>query len=60
MTLLECVDALEAEKILDEIHEGVCGTHANGHMMARRCHKCKIYEDKTHAPVSPLHVLTAP
>ncbi|KAL0561424.1 hypothetical protein IC582_001851 [Cucumis melo] len=35
MTLLQCVDALEAKKILEEIHEGVCGTHANGHMMAR-------------------------
>ncbi|KAL0540988.1 hypothetical protein IC582_021015 [Cucumis melo] len=35
MTLLRCVDALEAEKILEEIH-GVCGTHANGHRMARQ------------------------
>ncbi|KAA0033220.1 putative RNA-directed DNA polymerase (Reverse transcriptase), Ribonuclease H [Cucumis melo var. makuwa] len=81
MTLLRCVDALKAKKSLEEIHEGVCGTHANGHMMARqilragyfwltmesdcikyvrRCHKCQIYADKTHAPASPLHVLTAP
>ena len=36
MTLLRCVDALEAKKFLEEIHEGVCGTHANGHMMARQ------------------------
>lgn len=53
------------------MHEGIRGTHANGHTMARqimragsywltmesdcisyarRCHKCKIYADKKHAP----------
>ena len=35
MTLLGCVDASEAKIILEEVHEGVCGTHANGHMMKR-------------------------
>ena len=34
MTLLRCVDALETEKILEEIHEGVYRTHKNRHMMA--------------------------
>ena len=29
--LLRCVDAIEARKILKEIHEGICGTHANRH-----------------------------
>ena len=33
--LLRCVDADEAKKIVREIHERVCGTHASGHMMAR-------------------------
>ena len=33
--LLRCVDATEAKKIVHEIHEGVCGTHASGHIMAR-------------------------
>ena len=28
--LLRCVDADEAKKIVHEIHERVCGTHANG------------------------------
>ena len=27
---------MEAEKILEEIHEGVCGTHVNGHKMVRQ------------------------
>ena len=33
--LLRCVDAMEARKILKEVHEGICSTHASGHMMAR-------------------------
>ena len=32
--LLRCVDSSEADKIVEEIHEGVYGTHANGHRMA--------------------------
>ncbi|XP_052489810.1 uncharacterized protein LOC128042498 [Gossypium raimondii] len=27
--LLRCVDVVEAKKILEEVHEGICGTHAN-------------------------------
>ncbi|XP_052479604.1 uncharacterized protein LOC128034804 [Gossypium raimondii] len=27
--LLRCVDAVEAGKILEEVHEGICGTHAS-------------------------------
>ncbi|XP_040973999.1 uncharacterized protein [Gossypium hirsutum] len=34
--LLRCVDANEAKKILEEVHEGVCKTHANGFTMARQ------------------------
>ena len=33
--LLRCVDAKEAKRIVHEIHEGFCGTHASGHVMAR-------------------------
>jgi len=36
MMLLCCVDAKEAELILQEIHEGTFGTHMNGHSMARK------------------------
>ena len=31
--LLRCVDSFEASRIIKEIHEGVCETHANGHRM---------------------------
>jgi hypothetical protein len=27
--LLKCVDAIEARKIIEEVHEGLFGTHAN-------------------------------
>ena len=33
--LLRCVDSSEANRIVEEIHERVCGTHANGHRIAR-------------------------
>jgi len=36
MVLLRCVDAKEAESILEEVHEGTFGTHMNGHSMARK------------------------
>ena len=41
--LLRCVDANEAKKIIHEIHEGVCGTHANGHIMARQIMRAGYY-----------------
>lgn len=28
--------AKEAKAIMEEVHEGICGTHANGHMLARQ------------------------
>nr|XP_012466344.1 unnamed protein product [Gossypium raimondii] len=34
--LLRYVDAVEAKKILEEVHEGICGTHASGFTMARQ------------------------
>ena len=41
--LLRCVDADEAKKIVHEIHEGVCGTHASGHIMARQIMRAEYY-----------------
>ena len=43
MTLLRCVDASEAKRILEEVHEGVCGTHTNGHMMSRQVLRAGYY-----------------
>ena len=41
--LLRCVDANETKKIVHEIHEGVCGTHASGHVMARQIMRAGYY-----------------
>ena len=41
--LLRCVDANEAKKIVHEIHEGVCGTHASGNVMARQIMRAGYY-----------------
>ncbi|KAK5842439.1 hypothetical protein PVK06_004795 [Gossypium arboreum] len=41
--LLRCVDAIEAKKILEEVHEGVCETHANGFTMARQIMRFGYY-----------------
>nr|XP_004250667.1 uncharacterized protein LOC101267192 [Solanum lycopersicum] len=34
--LLRCVDAVEATKLLEEVHAGVCGTHMNGFILAKK------------------------
>ncbi|KAG8497464.1 hypothetical protein CXB51_008660 [Gossypium anomalum] len=41
--LLRCVDAVEAKLILEEVHEGVCGTHANGFTIARQIMRFGYY-----------------
>ncbi|XP_052479612.1 uncharacterized protein LOC128032039 [Gossypium raimondii] len=41
--LLRCVGAVEARKILDEVHEGICGMHASGFTMARQIMRLGYY-----------------
>jgi len=41
--LLRCVDAVEAKKILEEVHEGVYETHANGFTMAKQIMRFGYY-----------------
>ncbi|XP_073224885.1 uncharacterized protein [Cicer arietinum] len=41
--LRRCVDQAEAEKIIQEVHEGSFGTHANGHAMARNILRADYY-----------------
>ncbi|KAH1193195.1 Gypsy retrotransposon integrase-like protein 1 [Glycine max] len=43
MTLLRCVDAKEANYMIEEIHGGSFGTHANGHAMARKILRASYY-----------------
>ncbi|XP_055830943.1 uncharacterized protein LOC129899973 [Solanum dulcamara] len=59
MGLLRCVDAIEATKLLEQIHAGVCGTHMNGLTLAKKIlrsgyfwmtmeHDCCKYMQKCH------------
>ena len=43
--LLRCVDANEDKKIVHEIHKGVYGTHASGHVMARQIMRVGYFLD---------------
>ncbi|WRX30246.1 Ribonuclease H domain - like 10 [Theobroma cacao] len=41
--LLRCVDSAEAWRIVEEVHEGICGAHASGHMLARQVMRVGYY-----------------
>ncbi|GKV01717.1 hypothetical protein SLEP1_g14258 [Rubroshorea leprosula] len=43
MTLLRCDDETEAKQVMTEVHEGICGTHANGRMLARKILRAGYY-----------------
>ncbi|KNA18363.1 hypothetical protein SOVF_071580, partial [Spinacia oleracea] len=40
---LRCVDKHEAQRVMDNIHAGVCGTHMNGKMLALKIIKARYY-----------------
>ena len=41
--LLRCVNAMEAKKIIQELHEGFCATHSNRHAMVRTILKASYF-----------------
>ena len=41
--LLQCMDASEAKRILEDVHEVICGMHANGHQMAKQFMRSGYY-----------------
>lgn len=43
LVLLRCVDENEAKIIMKEVHDGICGTHANDHMMAKQILRTGYY-----------------
>ncbi|XP_070032719.1 uncharacterized protein [Nicotiana tomentosiformis] len=43
LNLLRCVDAKEAEKIMNEVHSGVCGPHINGYVLAKKILRAGYY-----------------
>ncbi|KAK8703732.1 hypothetical protein V6N13_047378 [Hibiscus sabdariffa] len=56
--LMRCVNAKEAQQIIEEVHEGICGTHPNGFTMAR--HIMRYMQTSYILPPQPLHVMTSP
>ncbi|XP_075084777.1 uncharacterized protein LOC142168024 [Nicotiana tabacum] len=43
LNLLRCVDAKEAEMIMNEVHSGVCGPHMNGYVLAKKILRVGYY-----------------
>ncbi|XP_070032412.1 uncharacterized protein [Nicotiana tomentosiformis] len=43
LNLLRCVDTLEAEKIMNEVHSGVCEPHMNGYVLAKKILRVGYY-----------------
>ena len=42
-TLLGCIDKVEADKIMADLHEGTFGTHSSGHTMAKKILRAGYY-----------------
>ncbi|XP_052312616.1 uncharacterized protein LOC112328848 [Populus trichocarpa] len=42
-TLLRCLNEADARKALREVHEGICSTHASGHMIARKIQRAGYF-----------------
>nr|XP_034920866.1 uncharacterized protein LOC118053664 [Populus alba] len=42
-TLLRCLNEIDAKNALREVHEGICSTHANGHMIARKIQRAGYF-----------------
>ncbi|XP_017972559.1 PREDICTED: uncharacterized protein LOC108661170 [Theobroma cacao] len=42
-TLLRCVNSAEARRIVEEVHERICGAHASGHKLARQVMRAGYY-----------------
>jgi hypothetical protein len=45
---LRCLDAMEAQQTIKDVHGGICGPHMNGHMLAKKlglldCHSLFAY-----------------
>jgi ribonuclease HI len=43
LPLLKCLSATEAEYVLKEIHEGVCGSHSGGRMLVHKAVRAGYY-----------------
>ena len=40
---LRCLKKEEAEKVMEEVHQGICGSHMNGRMLAKKILRMEYY-----------------
>ena len=41
--LLHCLKKKEAERVMEEVHQGICGPHMNGRMLAKKILRIGYY-----------------
>ncbi|XP_010655949.1 uncharacterized protein LOC100855150 [Vitis vinifera] len=59
--LLLCLDRASADRVMREVHAGVCGPHMGDCcQFVQRCQECQMHGDLIHVPPSELHALTSP
>ncbi|RVW68376.1 hypothetical protein CK203_061692 [Vitis vinifera] len=55
------LDRASADRVMREVHAGVCGPHMGGHMLEKIMRiECQMHGDLIHMPPSELHALTSP
>ncbi|XP_070028704.1 uncharacterized protein [Nicotiana sylvestris] len=75
LNLLRCIDATEEERIMSEVHSGVCGPHKNGYILAKKILRAgyywltmerdcfrfgrKCHQCQIHSPPSELHPMSS-
>nr|CAN65636.1 hypothetical protein VITISV_037276 [Vitis vinifera] len=66
--LLLCLDRASADRVMREVHAGVCGPHMGGHMLARKIMRtgyfwltmeCQIHGDLIHVEIASYARLTS-
>ncbi|RVW64071.1 hypothetical protein CK203_051099 [Vitis vinifera] len=57
-TLASLIDPY-GDRVMREVHAGVCGPHMGGHMLAQMS-ECQMHGDLIHVPPSELHALASP
>eukprot|EP00261_Vitis_vinifera_P034172 XP_019075415.1 PREDICTED: uncharacterized protein LOC109122606 [Vitis vinifera] len=59
--LLLCLDRASTDRVMKEVHAGVCGPHMGDCcQFVQRCQECQMHGDLIHVPPSELHALASP
>nr|KYP43561.1 Retrovirus-related Pol polyprotein from transposon 17.6 [Cajanus cajan] len=61
--LLKCLTAPQADYVIEEIHQGICGMHSGARLMAARvqkCNECQQFSNAHRQPPEALHQMMSP